>query len=487
MGFTHIEPSDLTGKGVVGLPDTPNLNTTEMQEKFDEIALDVIVPKFNDLADELDDSGLDVVVSSDDITNIRLNSDRAIEVSEDGGTTWSGTASSGHRIMDGSGTIYTQRPRLQFSNNVTITDDNVNGATVLYVQPGEKGERGAAATITVGDVESGAVAEIENVGSATDAVFNFTLPKGDDGTAASVSVGTVTSGATASISARGTSSDVILDFVLPKGDQGDPGTGLTLLGVYATYADLIAAHPTGTRGNAYYVGDDTSGVVYLWDPDTTAWVNVGELKGPKGDTGATPSFSIGTVTTGATSAVSVSGTTDYPVLNFTLEKGDKGDQGNAATISIGGTTTLPTGEDATVTNGGSPTAAVLYFGIPTGPQGPQGNPTTVNGKTGNMVTLYGSDIALSSLDATKVDAAISALATAVASVKWSSAESVSAGATSVTITDADIATTSVVEPFIDDGTGDAIAYTSVTVTTGQAVVAFDALANNASVKVRITN
>lgn len=71
--------------------------------------------------------------------------------------------------------------------------------------------------------------------------------------------------------------------------------------------------------------------------------------------------------------------------------------------------------------------------------------------------------------------------------KLSNAVSVLAGATSATITDAAILTTSVVEPFIDDGTGDAIAYTSVTVTTRQAVVAFDALANNASVKVRITN
>ncbi len=53
MNFTKITASDLNGKGVVGLPDTPGLTTTEMQEKFDELALDVIVPKFNDLSDEL--------------------------------------------------------------------------------------------------------------------------------------------------------------------------------------------------------------------------------------------------------------------------------------------------------------------------------------------------------------------------------------------------------------------------------------------------
>ena len=63
------------------------------------------------------------------------------------------------------------------------------------------------------------------------------------------------------------------------------------------------------------------------------------------------------------------------------DKGDKGDtgatgpegpQGNAATVSIGSTTTLPVGYDATVTNSGSIYNAVLNFGIPQGPRGPQG-------------------------------------------------------------------------------------------------------------------
>lgn len=63
------------------------------------------------------------------------------------------------------------------------------------------------------------------------------------------------------------------------------------------------------------------------------------------------------------------------------DQGDKGDtgatgpqgpQGNAATVSVGSTTTLPVGYDATVTNTGSIYNAVLDFGIPQGPQGPQG-------------------------------------------------------------------------------------------------------------------
>lgn len=57
MAFTKITNADLLNKGVVGLPDTPNLSTTEMQEKFDEIAKDVLVPKHNALIDELADIG----------------------------------------------------------------------------------------------------------------------------------------------------------------------------------------------------------------------------------------------------------------------------------------------------------------------------------------------------------------------------------------------------------------------------------------------
>lgn len=58
------------------------------------------------------------------------------------------------------------------------------------------------------------------------------------------------------------------------------------------------------------------------------------LKGAKGDTGATPNISVGTVTTGAPGTpvvITMTGTAEAPVLNITIPqglKGDKGDQGN---------------------------------------------------------------------------------------------------------------------------------------------------------------
>ena len=388
MSFTKITEGDLANKGVTGLADTPNLSTMEMQQKFDELAKDVIVPKFNELSEELDEKGLEKSTISDDITNFRLDDDGRLQVSTDGGETYGYAGSTGHAIMDGSGTTYPARARMQFSANVQITDDAVNNKTFLSVA-GQKGDKGDSATITVGTVEEGDIASVENVGSSQDAIFNFTLPKGDDGDAATIQVGSVYSGDNPSVTNRGTSSNAIFDFILPKGDQGDPGTGLTLLDTYATYEELIAAHPTGQRGQAYLVGDETESTVYLWSTTNNEWTNVGSLKGAKGDTGSAGTITVGTVTESDTMTVENVGTSEHAVFNFGLKKGEKGDTGGTGTISVG---TVTTSDYPTVTNVGTPTAAIFNFGIPRGEQGPQGNPTEVNGKSGALITLFGSDI-----------------------------------------------------------------------------------------------
>ena len=49
-----ITTADLNGKGVMGLPDAPQLSAEEMQRKFDEVGKEVIVPKFNLLCEALD-------------------------------------------------------------------------------------------------------------------------------------------------------------------------------------------------------------------------------------------------------------------------------------------------------------------------------------------------------------------------------------------------------------------------------------------------
>ena len=55
MAFTKITESDLTNKGVIGLQNKPGLSTSAMQEKLEQTAREVIIPKFNELSEELDE------------------------------------------------------------------------------------------------------------------------------------------------------------------------------------------------------------------------------------------------------------------------------------------------------------------------------------------------------------------------------------------------------------------------------------------------
>ena len=71
----------------------------------------------------------------------------------------------------------------------------------------------------------------------------------------------------------------------PQGPKGDSGDSYTVKGMYSTLSALQAAHPTGSAGDAWFVGTSENNVVYQWDVDQSAWVNVGVLKGPKGDKG----------------------------------------------------------------------------------------------------------------------------------------------------------------------------------------------------------
>lgn len=368
--YNKINKEDLVDKGVMGLADTPNLSTSEMQRKFDELSKDVIIPKFNDLVQALYEAGLDKDVKADSITNIRVNKDGMLEYSTDGGNNYNGTASSGHLIMNGIGSVFPNRSRMQFSDNVGISDDAENNATIISVPSGIQGEKGDGATIQVGNVTSGDTPEVINVGSENDAILDFVLPKGEKGNAATIQVGSVTKGDSASVSNRGTSSNAILDFVLPKGDKGDDGTSFQILGMYETYDDLISAHPTGTRGAAYAVGTSENNVVYNWDVFSGTWKNLGPLKGAKGDKGDTATLTIGEVTSGKNPAVENVGTTNDAILNITLPEGLKGDTGNSATVSVGSVTK---GNEASVTNVGTPNNAIFNFVLP------KGDPATVNG------------------------------------------------------------------------------------------------------------
>ena len=54
MAFERITEDDLQGKGNLGRPDTPGVDTTEMQRILDELPREVIVPAFNRLVEQLE-------------------------------------------------------------------------------------------------------------------------------------------------------------------------------------------------------------------------------------------------------------------------------------------------------------------------------------------------------------------------------------------------------------------------------------------------
>ena len=189
----------------------------------------------------------------------------------------------------------------------------------------------------------------------------------------------------------------------PKGDPGADGSNFTINGLYESLDALKAAHPTAEAGDAYAVGTSSDNTIYLYSADAADWQNVGKLQGSKGEDGAPGAAG----ESGATFIPSVSaagviswsndkGLTNPPSVSIKGPQGDKGDPGAkgdkgadgapgvqgeagmAATISVGIVSTGEPGTQASVTNAGTDSTAVLNFVIPRGEKGEQGQ----KGETG---------------------------------------------------------------------------------------------------------
>lgn len=160
----------------------------------------------------------------------------------------------------------------------------------LDAHPGPQGPSGTIQVGTITTVASTVPAAVTNVGTSTNAIFNFTIPRGVDGIIGGdgpagpsnvLQIGTVQTGAAGSSAVAtitGTSPSQTLNFVIPKGDTGATGA-------------------TGAQG-------------------------------PKGDAAAT--INVGSTTTGAAgtnASVTNSGTSSAVVLNFTIPRGATGAQG----------------------------------------------------------------------------------------------------------------------------------------------------------------
>jgi hypothetical protein len=177
----------------------------------------------------------------------------------------------------------------------------------------------------------------------------------------------------------------------PKGDTGAPGDSYTVKGLYATLAALQAAHPTGSAGDAWFVGTADSNTAYQWDVDKAAWVNVGALKGPKGDTGPAGAK-------GDTGAQGPQGDTgpqgpqgETGPQGPAGPKGDPGEKGAAFTYSDFTATQLAALKGEKGDTG--PAGAVGAPGAKgdTGPQGPKGDGVEVSGSKGQYLGFTDTD------------------------------------------------------------------------------------------------
>ena len=162
----------------------------------------------------------------------------------------------------------------------------------------------------------------------------------------------------------------IYPMVGPRGPKGDKGDGISILGDYESYEELIKSHPTGNTGDCYLIG----GVLYVWNKDKITWDNVGNIQGPPGKS---DKISIGKVNSGDKASIIDNFDGEVHTLDFIIPKGYKGDKGDIGPKGEKGDQgpAGPQGENGIM----GPPSAVGSIG-PTGPTGPRGTlgPTSYN-------------------------------------------------------------------------------------------------------------
>lgn len=271
------------------------------------------------------------------------------------------------------------------SNNILSTSDTLVGPQGPPGPPGKDGRDGVdgeAATIQVGTTtttEPGTNAVVTNSGDDHNAVLNFSIPRGatgetgpagqngvdgEDGFSPEAYVTQNPGGATITITdASGTTAADV--FNGPAGPAATIAVGSTTTGNPGTNASVTNS---GTSSSAVF--------------DFTIPRGADGQDGQDGQDGAAATIAVGNVTTGAagsSASVTNTGTSSAAVFDFVIPRGDtgatgqNGQDGAAATIAVGSTTTGSAGTNASVTNSGTSSAAVLDFVIPRGDTGAAGS------------------------------------------------------------------------------------------------------------------
>lgn len=201
---------------------------------------------------------------------------------------------------------------------------------------------------------------------------------GQDGQAATITVGTTTTtapGTDAIVTNVGDDQDAILNFSIPRGAQGERGeTGETGPAGADGFSPVVQVSETPTGYS-----------LIITDAEGTTGANLyNGVDGQDGADGQAATITVGSTTTGnagTNASVTNSGTTSAAVLDFVIPRGADGApgqdgsdgapgaDGQAATVTVGSTTTGNPGTSASVTNSGTTSAAVLNFTIPRGDKG----------------------------------------------------------------------------------------------------------------------
>ena len=266
----------------------------------------------------------------------------------------------------------------------------VAGDIVIRGAKGDKGDPGDSATIAVGSVTTlaaGSDATVTNSGTSSAAVLNFGIPQGaagetgEDGVSPTIVSSEITGGHRLTITdASGTSTVDVMD-----GAKGDPGTGLYISGTVSSVSLLPA---TAEQSTMYNVGTQAPYNIYMYD--NGSWLDIGQLQGPTGATGAAAGFGTPTATIDANTGtpgvtVTASGQDTAKVFAFAFTNlkgatgaaGADGDDGVSPTVSseaitgghrltitdVNGTSTVDVMDGTNGTNGTNGAAA--GFGTPT--------------------------------------------------------------------------------------------------------------------------
>ena len=202
---------------------------------------------------------------------------------------------------------------------------NVREQAPVLIQENILQDGGIAATVDVAStttLDPDTPAYVNNIGDEKHAILQFGIPKGEtgaagvdgvDGQAATITVGSTTTvdpDESAAVVNSGTSQNAVLNFSIPQGVQGEQGE-------------------QGISPRAYVEQTATGAMIHIDDYMTET--NVEVLNGQDGADGQAATVSVGSTTTGAAgtnASVVNSGTTSAAVLDFTIPRGADGAAGS---------------------------------------------------------------------------------------------------------------------------------------------------------------